>query len=281
MSNLIQRQRNWKSFVLQSGRWNGDWLRYDCRSGETIRKFRGIRDLPLRQLEFMDHTNYYQGTPDGDWVTRAFRGYRFADNCLDDGIMHRDFSAFRGVFSKHGSGVFSNVELGPSSGMEIYMVKGRLRFSVVLKFGSDGKPDKISLIREERSDHNNFQYGHIQFAPHTYWTEADQMTIGQAHQTEMPAFTAGELEVIEYPGLDHCEWLADRNDFSDILPASGLTRFALPDGITLYCPADLTVDGTAEVVVVWEIQSGRLKIVHADFNDYRLARISSFQSIQP
>lgn len=273
-----QSKRNWANFVLQAGRWNGFWVRYDCGSAKPVEQFRSVRDLPLRQPYFMDHTNYYQGTPGGDWVTRAFRGYRFADNSLDDGIMHRDLPESRGVFSRHATGVFSHVKLGASRGLEIYMVEGPLRFSVVLAFGDNGQPSKISLIREERSGRNDFKCGHIQFCPHNYWSDSDEIAVRQSPLTEMPAFTEGELEVIEYPSLDHREKIADGNDFNDILPASGLTRFALPDGISVYCPADLSGDGTAEVVVVWEMQSGRLKIVRADFTDYHLARISSFQS---
>lgn len=240
---------NYQNFLLQSGRWLGDWIRHQP-STKNISRFRSIRALTIKEPGVeMEHINLYfadqkNATPE----LRAFRGYHLNFSVTETGVTAVDLPiAHRLLMFKNRCGLMICIN---SIGYEAYFIVRNVRFSVV-------GVSQFSYIREvEAQEENQLEFS----VPLFPWTEnaifSDPIPVQEVDPNEFN-LPAGEWEIIDYPSLARktIQTNAESPILHDFVMREGNTIFRLPDGVSIVGPRDFnTSPNEYSVSIIWKCE---------------------------
>jgi hypothetical protein len=241
------KDQNWKNFTDQHlYDWQGIWTRY-TPTGEVKESFCSLRHFKgnSEKTEIYQLNKYIYAE---DNIKEQSWHYNQLDNSLSDGMFHPQVESMRGYFfpSGHSAWVTMQVQSGSFLAMELFFRYQHLRHSVGIVYDEQGNLFRTANIRE---DSTGF--------PSSYWSTE----LAQLSQRNLQKNWQGSSISIT-PDLQISDPISTQLTWG----WEGHKIFFLPDGVSISCPAKVTVGTPFTCVVNWLINETEMHQLIATYD---------------
>jgi hypothetical protein len=240
--------QNWNNFTDQHLHdWHGIWTRY-TPTGEVKESFRSLRHFEsnAEKTEIYQLNKYIYAD---DNIQEQSWHYNQSDNSLSDGMFHPQNALMRGYFfpSGHATWVTTQLLSGSYLAMELFFKYQHLRHSVGIVYDDQGNLFRTANIREDSTVY-----------PSSYWsTDLEQLSQRdlQKNWQGTSITITPDLQISE-PISTHLTWGWE-----------GHKTFFLPDGVSISCPAKVTVDTPFICAANWLINETEIHQLIANYDE--------------
>lgn len=241
------KNQNWKNFTDQHlYDWHGIWTRYSPE-GEVKESFRSLRHFEgnAEKTEIYQLNQYIFAEDD---VKEQRWNYNQSEHSLSDGMFHPQARLMRGYFlpSGHSAWLTTQLQVGGYLAMELFFKYQHLRHSVGIIYDDQGNLFRTANIREDSTGY-----------PSSYWsTELEQLS-----QRDLKGNWQGTSMIItpdltiSKPVSTQLSWGWERHK-----------TFFLPDGVSISCPAQVTIGTPFSCAVNWLINDPEIHQLIANYD---------------